>query len=445
MKEIYIISDLHLGGDGQLQVCDYTAEMVDFLRLLEERGRENDQIELIIAGDTFGFWELTTIQGNERIDEIIAHHRPIFDQIRNTGKRIKITMMVGNHDYDLACDPVYAHKLAEWHIFLDTSLTITRKIGDHKIWVEHGQQVDVYNASPDYRNRYALPLGYFITEWIVGGASRHSEFGNGNWLKDIRSIGTMQIVDWVFSNYFYREMNLFFRWLLLPFLMLFGLTVFAVIGQILLLFGLYEVNFALENFIYDYFGYVGDAFSWLMTINMGIFFFLVILAFPLGLIFRDVRSALYRFRILTSDQDEDALNADSNRPYFERANQVFRENEDVGVYVFGHTHQALLHRQDDGRLIINTGTWLKILRRVRVRIGWLPGVYVPTFRLNYFKFSGRDEDMHVDYVEIKKEPEEELTALQKTLIWSRQIPEGEYIPLRTVVRNPVKNKNDPAE
>ncbi len=32
-------------------------------------------------------------------------------------------------------------------------------------------------------------------------------FGRGNWLKDIRSVATEQIPDWVLSNYFYREMG----------------------------------------------------------------------------------------------------------------------------------------------------------------------------------------------------------------------------------------------
>ena len=94
MKEIYIVSDLHMGGDGQLQMCDYMTEMVDFLRELEEQGADNDQLELIIAGDTFGFWELTSVEGNGRLDEIIAHHQPIFDQLLKTGKRVKITMII---------------------------------------------------------------------------------------------------------------------------------------------------------------------------------------------------------------------------------------------------------------------------------------------------------------------------------------------------------------
>ena len=122
-------------------------------------------------------------------------------------------------------------KLRAYNIHLDTSLVLIRTVGDKKIWIEHGQQHDEFNAFPEYGNLHALPVGYFITETFVSGASRHSDFGKGDWLKDIRSVGTMQIPDWILSNYFYREMSTVLRWLLLPFLLLAGVTVMAIAGR----------------------------------------------------------------------------------------------------------------------------------------------------------------------------------------------------------------------
>jgi len=72
----YLVSDLHMGGDGQLQHCDYTVEFIAFLKELEKEGPDT---ELLIVGDTFGFWELTLVQGVEKLDHIIAAHRAIFD------------------------------------------------------------------------------------------------------------------------------------------------------------------------------------------------------------------------------------------------------------------------------------------------------------------------------------------------------------------------------
>ena len=177
-QKYYLVSDLHMGGDGALQHCDYTNEFIAFLKGLENEGPNT---ELLIVGDTFGFWELTLVRGLEKLDHIIAAHRAIFDQLRVTGARIKVTMMVGNHDYDLACCADFAAKLLAYNIHLDKSLVLIRPVGDKKIiWVEHGQQHDEFNAFPDYDNPYALPVGYFITESFVSGASRHSDFGRGN-------------------------------------------------------------------------------------------------------------------------------------------------------------------------------------------------------------------------------------------------------------------------
>jgi hypothetical protein len=112
-----------MGGDGRLQHCDYTTEFIAFLKGLEQ---EDPDTELLIVGDTFGFWELTLVHGTEKLEHIIKAHQGIFDQLRTTGACIKVTLMVGNHDYDLACDPAFADKLRSYNIHLDTSLALIR-------------------------------------------------------------------------------------------------------------------------------------------------------------------------------------------------------------------------------------------------------------------------------------------------------------------------------
>ena len=62
-KKYYLVSDLHMGGDGQLQHCDYAAEFIAFLKGLE---KEDPETELLIVGDTFGFWELTLVARNRK-------------------------------------------------------------------------------------------------------------------------------------------------------------------------------------------------------------------------------------------------------------------------------------------------------------------------------------------------------------------------------------------
>jgi UDP-2,3-diacylglucosamine pyrophosphatase LpxH len=426
-REYYFVSDLHFGGDGSLQICDYTEEFVGFLRQLAERDGET---ELIIAGDTFGFWELTTVQGTEQLDEIIKYHTVIFEQFRLTGERINVTMMVGNHDYDLACYPEFADKLKSYNIRLDTSLALVLTFGERKIWIEHGQQNDPYNAATDYGNIHAQPAGFFITETLVAGASKYSVFGASDWLKDIRSVDVRQIPDWLVSNYFYNEMNLFLRWLLVPFLLLLTVTTLALAAQLLEYVGVFGVNILLENPAIRWLGLFGDIVRWILTASMAVWFFVFAVSLPLYFVYRDIRRTLRRMQIYPAYKSAPTNEANNN--YLVRARRVFAENPEVCVYIFGHTHDAFLV-EENGRAIINTGTWLKILKRVSVRFGLLPAVYYPIFRLNYFRIYAKAEKICIEYVEIPKAPTEKLTLLQRFLILGRKPELGKAIPGETIL------------
>ena len=57
----YLISDLHIGGDGGLAQCQFENELIQFLR---EIAAGPQPAELIIVGDAFGFWELTDRAGS---------------------------------------------------------------------------------------------------------------------------------------------------------------------------------------------------------------------------------------------------------------------------------------------------------------------------------------------------------------------------------------------
>ena len=427
-KDFYFVSDLHFGGDGQLQICDFTDEFVAFLRELEKKDQNS---ELIVAGDTFGFWELTTVEDAAQLDEIIKHHQEIFEQFKKTGEKIQITMMVGNHDYDLACDVVYQEKLARYNIKLDASLALTREVSGKKVWIEHGQQIDPFNAAPDYGNPFALPPGYFLTKSFVSGASKYSVFGASDWLKDIRSVDVRSIPDWLISNYFYNEMNIFLRWLLLPFLLLLTVTVFALVGQLLKVVGIFDVNYLLDNPLTRALGIFGDALRWILTASMFVWFFVLLVSIPLYLIYRDIRGTLWRFQVFPAYKS--APTEEANYVYLEHARQIFAAHPDVHVYIFGHTHEAFLVSETGGRAIINTGTWLKILQRIPVRFGLLPAIYYPTFRLNYFKIYEENGELAIDYVEIPKEPKEKLTLLQRILIFGRKPEKGKSIPAKTVL------------
>jgi UDP-2,3-diacylglucosamine pyrophosphatase LpxH len=427
-SELYVVSDLHFGGDGALQQCDFAEEFIAFLRGLAEKGGD---VELIIAGDTFGFWELTTVEGTKKLDVIVADHRAIFDQLRETGSRIRITIMVGNHDYGLACDPAFKAKLANYNLDLDTSISVKRQLLGRTIWIEHGQQADSFNASPQYGNPFAMPVGYFITRTVVAGASRFSDYGRGNWLKDIRSVGTEHIPDWILSNYFYREMGWAIRAAFTVFLLLLTVTAIGLVTHVLQQAGIISVNWLLDNPVIRSMGFVGNVLQALITINMLILFFMLVVAIPGFIVYRDIRKTMRRFHVTWSGLS--TLEGLGNEPYLRRAREVFAENRDTAVYLFGHTHDAFL-LEEDGRAIINTGTWLKILRRVSVRFGYLPAVYYPSFHLDCFHIYAEQSRIIIRHLETAKTPDPELSLLQRLVTFGKGSVDRRPIPARTDLR-----------
>ncbi len=423
----YFVSDLHFGGDGDLMKCDFTDEFVVFLKTLE---KEDKHTELIINGDAFGFWELTTVQGTMKLDEIIKHHAEIFSQMRRTGEKIRITLMVGNHDYDLACYREYHEKLAAFNISLDTSVSVVRDVGRRQIWIEHGQQIDDFNASPDYGNPFAQPIGYYITEQTVAGASRYSVFGTTDWLKDIRSVDVRQLPDWIISNYFYNEMSPLIRWILVPFLILLTITILALIAQGLKFVGIFDANYLLNNPLTRSLGIFGNAIQIILTVSMIFWFFIIAVSIPIFFIYRDIRRMLIRMQILPATKDVPLYAP--NDGYLTHARHIFEANPQVAAYIFGHTHDAFLI-EEDNKAILNTGTWLKLLKRIPVSFGYLPAVYYPTFRLNYYKIFEENNRVAIEYVEIPKVPEQELSLFQRLLIFKKTPEPGKYVPPKTLL------------
>jgi hypothetical protein len=149
---------------------------------------------------------------------------------------------------------------------------------------------------------------------------------------------------------------------------------------------------------------------------------------PLGILYRDIRRTLGRYNILmpkTPGQIGDG-------PYLEAARQVFEQDPSVAVFVYGHTHLASLKEMND-KVVINTGTWLKMPKKVPVVFGQLPPVYVPAFRLNYFRIAEEDGQLAIYYEQIEKRPPSELTWSQRLLTLARRPAAGPPIPKRTIV------------
>ena len=406
----YFVSDLHIGGDEQLEHVDFLEELLAFLRDLEAT---DEDAELILNGDAFGLWEFTRVEGPAKFDALLDRYPRLFEQLRATGEAVPITLIPGNHDYELAAYDEYVDRLAEYNVRLEQEVSIARDVGDHVVHVEHGMQADPNNRIPDFGNPYANPPGYFVNRQITSRAGRLSGRGKYNWLKDIQAVTPMtRIPEWMMSNYFYREMSAWLRFVAVPFLLLFNVALWYVGVFALDRVGIWSVPMEVVQGALGLFGPVGRVVDVVLTANLVLIALLVAISVPLYLFARDVRKTLRRFGLLQSAGDGDT---DPVEKYLDRARTVFDENPSVAVYVYGHTHRPSVTEVDE-RLVLNTGTWLKRLRRVEALIGIVPPVYYASYQLNYFRVSAADAGgVRVEYDVIDKSDPKEETLVQRLL------------------------------
>ena len=423
----YFISDLHIGGDEQLQQVDFLDELLAFLEDLEE---SDEDAELIINGDAFGLWEFTQVEGPEKFDALLDRYPDLFGQLKATGGEIPITLIPGNHDYELAAYPEYVDRLAEYNVTLEQEVSIERTVGDLLVHVEHGMQEDPNNRIPDFGNPYANPPGYFVNRQITSRAGQLSDRGKYNWLKDIQAVTPMtEIPDWLISNYFYREMSSWLRFSVVPFLFLFNAGLLYVAIFALDWFDVWSLPLTLVEELLGFFGPAGQLVELVLVGNLVIILLILAISIPLSVFVRDARKTLRRFGLVRSPTDREPV-----EKYLDRARDVFASEPRAAVYVYGHTHRPSA-TEIDGRLVINTGTWLKRLYRVAPLFGLLPPVYYASYQLNYFRLSAADDgDVLVEYEVIEKPDPNDETWLQQLL--TRSPRRQRELPDKTVVNRP---------
>jgi len=421
----YAISDLHIGGDEQLEHVEFIEELLSFLEDLEDA---EEDAELLINGDAFGLWEFTTLEGIEKFDALVERYPDLFEQLRATGENVRITLLPGNHDHELAASDEYVQRFADYNVDLVQEQSITRPVGDREIHFEHGNQRDPNNRFEDFGNPYEKPLGYHYNTLVTSRAGQVSDRGRRNWLKDIQAVTpTERVPVWFLSKYFYNEMHPLLRYAAVPFLLLFNLSALVAIGAGLDLVGIWSMP---TDAIESAFGRLGSAgtlaFS-VLAINVAIVGLLVVVWVPLRLILQDFKRTIDRFGLVETE-----FTVDPTEPYVSAATEVFEERPETAVFCYGHTHRPGVE-EVDGRAIVNTGTWLKRFHRRPVIAGVLPPVFHPTFRLNVVRIAAADDGVAVEYETIDKpDPARaDLTLTERLLTVGRE-PDP-HIPDRVVV------------
>ena len=421
----YVISDLHIGGDEQLEHVEFLDELLGFLERLEST---DENAELIINGDAFGLWEFTTVEGPAKFDVLTDAYPELFEQFRTTGESVPITLLPGNHDHELAAYDVYVERFAEYNVNLVQDESMTRPVGDRTVYFEHGHQRDPNNRIEDWGNPHASPLGYYYNTLVTSRAGQLSDRGRDNWLRDVQAVTpTERMPIWLISNYFYREMNPALRYALVPFLLLFNVSAALAVLVGLDLAGIWSVPVELTTAFLSQFGRAGAAVWFLIAVNVAVAGLLVLVGIPLYFVRRDVRKTIQRFGVF-----ETALTVDAETPYEEAAREVFAERPETAVFCYGHTHRPSM-RKVDGGLLVNTGTWLKRLHRRDGIIGLLPPVFYPSYQLYSVRIAAESDGVAVEYDVIQKpSPSAEELTLTERLLTLGRAPTPD-LPARAVV------------
>ncbi|HRK26916.1 MAG TPA: metallophosphoesterase [Chitinophagales bacterium] len=164
MKHIYVISDLHIGGEPGssatergFQLNTHTAQLAAFIQLLAQQTQTH--IELVINGDLVDFLAETPWRAFEKeievaikkLQTIIGREKPFFNAISQflQSKQHTVTLLLGNHDIELALPPL--RRLLEEAMgataanfrFLYDGEAYT--IGNELI-IEHGNRYDAWNS-----------------------------------------------------------------------------------------------------------------------------------------------------------------------------------------------------------------------------------------------------------------------------------------------------------
>ena len=163
-RQVYVISDLHLGGDYStsgkpgdrgFRLCTHVPELAEFTRELATRDPATSRVELVINGDLVDFlaegdsgWVpfiADPEQAVRRFDAIVERDRIFFEALAELLERgHRLTMLLGNHDIELCLPQVRSR--------LDAALNLS---GRHDFnFVHDGEAYSIGSALIEHGNRY---------------------------------------------------------------------------------------------------------------------------------------------------------------------------------------------------------------------------------------------------------------------------------------------------
>lgn len=164
IKQVYIISDIHLGGEYPkngnkgFRMCNQVEKLTQFVTALAEKP-QSPKIELVINGDFVDFlaeeppyWTAFTensIWAIEKLELITKRDIYFFTALKTfLHKGHRLTILLGNHDLELSL-PAVRKKLEkilgiegtqDYHFIYDNEAYVVGKV-----LIEHGNRYDRWN------------------------------------------------------------------------------------------------------------------------------------------------------------------------------------------------------------------------------------------------------------------------------------------------------------
>lgn len=157
MRRIFVISDLHIGGNEH-PMLGHPEILEDFLnRLAAQSQMRNDELELVINGDFIDFlahppgeaWTSNEHDAVLKFKSVVKGAPHLFAALRRCATNMsRFTVLLGNHDIELAYPKVRDALLHELGLDTHRSLLLFNneayRVGD--LLIEHGNRYDAWNA-----------------------------------------------------------------------------------------------------------------------------------------------------------------------------------------------------------------------------------------------------------------------------------------------------------
>jgi UDP-2,3-diacylglucosamine pyrophosphatase LpxH len=352
---VLIASDLHLPPER----TDVSARSC--AALVARLGEIEGPLTVVLAGDIaelLGYSEATAT------DILRAHDDLCAALLAVTARGGQVIYTIGNHDGDLAWDVKSADAVRELMgarlcLAADLVFPAGENMGEKRVRVEHGHQLDPYNCFHDPRNSLDTPIGHHVVREVI---PRIEWLGRG-WVDGAHEMADpTDFPSFIASRLVYRKLIRHLWWLIaIPLVLLIMVRIPA------------WVDFRADH---------PDAGVWIhrsVILGYGALVDLVVIIALVAILAR-------RAWLAVSELALDERGYGQNKAARQRAEDLVGDG--YQGFVSGHTHHPELRTAGGSGFYANSGSCTSVVEAVGGRLG-LPPAYVRTQQVCWLELGDR--------------------------------------------------------